>query len=74
MGQIKQAIAQRGRFGSDMRVIYHNRTRSPAEIEAATGAQYVDKGTLLREADHLIVVVPNRRLHITRSARRNCRR
>jgi hypothetical protein len=39
-------------------VIYHNRTRLPAQIEAATGVQYVEKGTLLREADHLIVVVP----------------
>ncbi|WP_075645486.1 2-hydroxyacid dehydrogenase [Caballeronia mineralivorans] len=58
MGRIGQAIAKRGRFGFDMRVIYHNRTQLPAEVEAATGAHYVDKGTLLREADHLIIVVP----------------
>jgi len=58
MGRIDQAIAKRGASGFDMRVIYHNRSRLPVEIEASSRAQYVDKGTLLREADHLIVVVP----------------
>jgi gluconate 2-dehydrogenase len=58
MGRIGQAIAKRGAFGFDMRVIYHNRSPLSADIEAASRAQYVDKETLLREADHLIVVVP----------------
>jgi gluconate 2-dehydrogenase len=39
-------------------VIYHNRSRLDAALEAPLGAQYVDKETLLREADHLVIVVP----------------
>jgi gluconate 2-dehydrogenase len=58
MGRIGQAIARRAALGFDMRVIYHNRSRLPADIEIASRAQYVDKDTLLRDADHLIVVVP----------------
>ncbi|MED5618718.1 2-hydroxyacid dehydrogenase [Ideonella sp. BN130291] len=58
MGRIGQAIARRGRFGFGMQVIYHNRSRLPADTEAELGARYVDKPTLLREADHLVIVVP----------------
>jgi gluconate 2-dehydrogenase len=58
MGRIGQAIARRGAFGFDMRVIYHNRSPLSAEVEASCRARYVDKETLLRESDHLIVVVP----------------
>jgi lactate dehydrogenase-like 2-hydroxyacid dehydrogenase len=55
MGRIGRAIARRaGGFG--MPVIYHNRTRLPADQEA--GARHVDFETLLREADHLVLVVP----------------
>jgi gluconate 2-dehydrogenase len=56
MGRIGQAIARRGAAGFGMRVIYHNRT--PLALEAAAGARYVDKATLLREADHLVLVLP----------------
>lgn len=58
MGRIGQAIARRGALGFGMPVIYHNRSRLPAENEAAVKARYVDKATLLREADHLVLVVP----------------
>ncbi len=58
MGRIGQAIARRGAFGFGMPVIYHNRSPLNAATEAACGARYVDKPTLLSEADHLIVVVP----------------
>jgi len=56
MGRIGQAIARRGAAGFGMRVIYHNRT--PLALETAAGARYVDKATLLREADHLVLVLP----------------
>ena len=58
MGRIGQAIARRGALGFGMRVIYHNRSRLPAEVEQPLGAQLVDKATLLREADHLVLVLP----------------
>jgi gluconate 2-dehydrogenase len=58
MGRIGQAIARRGALGFGMKVIYHNRSRLSAEQEAPIGARYVDKPTLLRETDHLVIVVP----------------
>ena len=58
MGRIGQAIARRGALGFGMKVIYHNRSRLPAEQEAPLGAQWVDKATLLRQADHLVLVLP----------------
>lgn len=58
MGRIGQAIARRS-MGFNMRVIYHNRSRLAVESEAfANHAQYVDKQTLLRTADHLMLVLP----------------
>jgi gluconate 2-dehydrogenase len=58
MGRIGQAIARRGALGFGMKVIYHNRSRLDAATEAECKASYVDKATLLREADHLILVLP----------------
>lgn len=58
MGRIGQAIARRGALGFGMRVIYHNRTRLTPQQESPLGARYVDKATLLREADHLVLVLP----------------
>lgn len=55
MGRIGRAIARRA-SGFSMPVIYHNRKRLPAEDEA--GARHVDLPTLLRESDHLVLVVP----------------
>ena len=57
MGRIGQAIARRA-SGFAMRVVYHNRSRLPEEIERACRAEYVAKDALFAEADHLIVVVP----------------
>lgn len=58
MGRIGQAIARRGALGFGMRVIYHNRSRLSPEHESPIGARWVDKPTLLSEADHLVLVVP----------------
>ena len=55
MGRIGRAIARRA-SGFSMKVIYHNRTRLAASDEA--GGRYVNLETLLRESDHLILVVP----------------
>jgi len=57
MGRIGQGIAKRA-LGFGMKVIYHNRKRLSEADEKACGAQYVDKETLLREADHVVLVVP----------------
>jgi gluconate 2-dehydrogenase len=58
MGRIGQAIARRGALGFGMKVIYHNRSRLAPADEAPLGARYVDKATLLRESDHLVLVLP----------------
>lgn len=58
MGRIGQGIARRGALGFGMKVIYHNRSRLPEAVEAQVGARWVDKATLLKEADHLVIVVP----------------
>jgi gluconate 2-dehydrogenase len=58
MGRIGQAIARRGALGFGMKVIYHNRTRLAPAVEAPLAARWVDKDALLRQADHLVIVVP----------------
>lgn len=58
MGRIGQGIARRGAHGFGMNVIYHNRSRLPAELEAQCKARYVSKEELLRSADHLVLVLP----------------
>ena len=58
MGRIGQAIARRGALGFGMKVIYHNRSRLAPADEAPIGARYVDKSTLFREADHVVLVLP----------------
>jgi gluconate 2-dehydrogenase len=58
MGRIGQAIARRGALGFGMQVIYHNRSRLAPEQEAPIGARWVDKATLLQQADHVMLVVP----------------
>jgi len=57
MGRIGQAIARRA-VGFRMPVIYHNRSRVDAAIERDCNARYVDRDTLLREADFLVLAVP----------------
>lgn len=58
MGRIGQAIARRGRFGFGMNIAYHNRSRLPADVESQLGARHLGKEALLREADHLVLVLP----------------
>lgn len=57
MGRIGQAIARRA-AGFAMRVVYHNRSRLPAELESACHATWLDLDSLLAEADHVMLVLP----------------
>ncbi len=54
MGRIGRAIARRA-SGFSMQVLYHNRTRLPAD---ENGAVWLSKEELLRASDHVIVTVP----------------
>ncbi len=58
MGRIGQGIAKRGAHGFGMTVIYHNRSRLSAELEADCKATYVSKEELLKTADHVMLVLP----------------
>ncbi len=58
MGRIGQGIARRAAHGFGMNVIYHNRSRLSAELEAECKARYVSKDELLKTADHVMLVVP----------------
>jgi glyoxylate/hydroxypyruvate/2-ketogluconate reductase len=55
MGRIGSAIAQRAR-GFSMPIIYHNRTQS--QQAESLGARWVDKDTLLAQADFIVLVLP----------------
>jgi len=57
MGRIGQGIARRA-SGFDMRVLYHNRSRLPADVERGFDASYVDFDTLFAQVDHLVLVLP----------------
>jgi gluconate 2-dehydrogenase len=58
MGRIGQGIAKRGAHGFGMTVIYHNRSRLDAAVEAECMARYVSQQELLNTADHVILVLP----------------
>ena len=58
MGRIGQGIAKRGAHGFGMNVIYHNRSRLDAALEAECKASYASKDELLKTADHVVLVVP----------------
>lgn len=58
MGRIGQAIARRAAKGFGMQVLYHNRSQLAPALEADCCARYVDKETLLRESDHVMLVLP----------------
>lgn len=55
MGRIGSAVARRAR-GFEMKILYHNRSRAPNEAEL--GARRVDLDALLRESDHVVLVLP----------------
>jgi gluconate 2-dehydrogenase len=58
MGRIGQGIARRGAHGFGMKVVYHNRSRLDAALEAECKASYLSKEELLKTADHVVLVVP----------------
>ncbi|MDQ0586758.1 2-hydroxyacid dehydrogenase [Variovorax paradoxus] len=58
MGRIGQGIARRGAHGFGMKVVYHNRSRLDAALEAECKASYASKEELLKTADHVVLVVP----------------
>lgn len=57
MGSVGQAVARRA-LGFEMQIIYHNRNRLSVEKEAECCARWVDKDTLLREADFIVLLLP----------------
>ncbi len=57
MGRIGQAVARRAR-GCGMRILYHNRHRVDASIEAELGATWVALPDLLEQADFVSLHVP----------------
>ncbi|HXW14183.1 MAG TPA: D-glycerate dehydrogenase [Terriglobia bacterium] len=56
-GRIGQAVARRA-SGFSMRILYYSVDRPTPEREQELGAHYVDRETLLREADFLSIHVP----------------
>ncbi len=58
MGRIGQAVAKRASMGFDMKVIYHNRSVLPADVEKACGASWVELDALLAQSDHVMLVLP----------------
>ena len=57
MGRIGQAVARRAR-GFNMRILYHNRQRLETALEAELNATWVEKHTLLQQADFVSLHVP----------------
>ena len=57
LGRIGKAVARRAR-GFSMRVLYYDIVRPTPAQERELGAQFVDRETLLREADFLTLHVP----------------
>lgn len=57
MGRIGQGIARRAR-GFAMPVLYHNRSRLPADVERDCAATYVGFDALFARADHVVLVLP----------------
>jgi glyoxylate reductase len=71
-GRIGRAVARRA-LGFEMRVLYHDVARSTPEIERELNATFVDKDTLLREADfvslHVLLSQDTRHLIDARALR-----
>jgi glyoxylate reductase len=57
MGRIGQAVARRA-HGFNMRVLYYNRQRLDPTLEATLQATWVEKATLLQQADFVTLHVP----------------
>ena len=56
-GRIGQAVARRAR-GFSLRIVYHSTERATEALELELGAQFVDRETMLRQADFLSLHVP----------------
>jgi len=41
-----------------MKIFYHSRSRAAADAEAESGAVYIDKESLLRKADVVLLILP----------------
>jgi lactate dehydrogenase-like 2-hydroxyacid dehydrogenase len=57
LGRIGKAVARRGR-GFSMRVLYYDIVRPAPAQEQELGVEFVDRETILREADFLTLHVP----------------
>ena len=57
MGRIGQAVARRAK-GFNMRILYHNRQRLDTILESELNATWVEKRTLLQQADFVSLHVP----------------
>ena len=57
LGRIGTAVARRGRFGFNMKILYHNRS-ARAEAERELEARYCGLDELLAESDFVCLVVP----------------
>ena len=57
LGRIGRGVAKRAK-GFEMRLLYTDAVRAPAEVERELGAQFVDKETLFRDADFITLHVP----------------
>lgn len=56
-GRIGRAVARRAK-GFGMRVIYNDAVRAPSEVENELRAEYLERDTVLRQADFLSLHVP----------------
>ena len=56
MGRIGEAVARRAK-GFNMHVLYHNRNRK-LETEEKYDVEYVELDDLLKQADHVVILVP----------------
>jgi glyoxylate reductase len=57
LGRIGRGVAKRAQ-GFEMRILYTDAVRAPAEVEDELGLQFVDKETLFRESDFVTLHVP----------------
>jgi gluconate 2-dehydrogenase len=57
MGRIGRTIARRAQ-GFEMRVIYHDPVRQPADVERRLNATYASKDELLAQADFVVLQMP----------------
>jgi glyoxylate reductase len=56
-GRIGQAVARRGKFGFNQKIVYYDVRRASSEVEAELGAEFREFDALLAEADFLSVHV-----------------